>query len=187
VGGAGRGGRPSAGGVGTRGWSTGRLRGRLCHSAASPALGGRTAWASRGCPEAKATSFRGHSKPRPTARMRFTAASFRISWTNQITNALRGAERGGEETGVPRILGACLQSRRPKKPIGRWTWMSFLAASREPKKPQRKLCWMAMGFGCPPMAIGAAATMTAPVACDLAIAPTVFLTVVDPALKANGV
>ena len=61
--------------------------------------------------------------------------------------------------GVPRILGACLQSRRPKKPIGRWTSMSFWGACRGPKKPHRKLCWMAMGSGCPPMAIGVAVTM----------------------------
>jgi len=126
---------------------------------ASHALGGRTAWASRGCPEEKATSFRGHSKPRPTARMRFTAASSRICWTNQITNELRGPERGGEETGVPRILGACLQSRRPKKPIGRWLSMSNRWASTEGKNAHRKLCWIPMGFGCRPMAIGVAVTM----------------------------
>ena len=37
--------------------------------------------------------------------------------------------------------------------------MSFWGACRGPKKPHRKLCWMAMGFGCPPMAIGVAVTM----------------------------
>ena len=160
MGGAGRGGRPSTGGVGTRGWSTGRQRARWCRSAASYAGRARPAWASQGCREDKATSCRGHSKPPPTAKMRFTTASSRICWTNHMTNALHGPDREGEETGVPRILGACLQSRRPEKPIGRWLSMSNRRASTEGKNAHRKLCWIPMGFGCQPMSIGVAVTMS---------------------------
>ena len=68
--------------------------------------------------------------------------------------------REGKEAGVPRILGACLQLRRPKKPIGRWLSMSNRRASTEGKNAHRKLCWIPMGFGCRPMAIGVAVTIS---------------------------
>ena len=62
--------------------------------------------------------------------------------------------------GVPRILVACLQSRRPKKPIRRWLSLSNRRASTGGKNAHRKLCWVPMGFGCRPMAIGVAVTIS---------------------------
>jgi len=48
-----------------------------------------------------------------------------------MARALPSPERGGEETGAPRILGACLQPHRPTTPIGRWFSMSNQRTSTE--------------------------------------------------------
>jgi len=75
--------------------------------------------ASRGCPEAKATSFWGHIKPRPTKRS-FTAVSSSVCWTNQMAKPPPSPEREEEEAGAPRIVGHQVPS----------TERSFLCLSR---------------------------------------------------------